>query len=215
MKLFASIVTTGKFRANRDQACLDTWLPKFDGYLFCTDTKSDDHCFVVTDRTDYGSCKGKQLAGFRICEEQFGDCDWYFACGPDTCVNVDNLRYLCNNLTHWAATGLIAIYGEACKCWDKDKNFFYLSGGGGHLMNRATLSKFNIAAKGADDNHDTCSTADVAFGQIAQRGGIPQIHFSLFHSQGIGFYQDDPKKAISYHYIAPEKMKETYEAMTL
>ena len=30
MKLFASIVTTGKFWDNRTKACLETWLPQFE-----------------------------------------------------------------------------------------------------------------------------------------------------------------------------------------
>jgi hypothetical protein len=224
MKLFASIVTTGKFWDNRTKACLETWLPKFDDWLFCTDTKNDEHCFGVTDRTDYGSCKGKQLNGFKICQDKFSDYDWFFACADDTCVNVENLRRYCESLS----LHTLAIFGQGI-FWDfmdtsrrnavwntmgECKNFFYLSGGAGHLMNLATLKVFNETAKTIASNDRTNPCADIAFGEIANIAKISQIESPMFHSQPPGFYpKDDPKKAISYHYISPDKMKETYEAM--
>jgi hypothetical protein len=214
MKILAAIMTTGKFWDSRTKACLETWIPKFDNYILCTDTANNDHAYVTTDQMDYNSHKRKQLEGFRICESKYGDYDWFFACSDDNCVNVDNLRYLCETMSRTPAEYILAIYGEGIKCWDKDKNFLYISGGGGHLMNLATLKEFNKYTKEAEDNNVYSSCGDVCFGQIAAKAKIPQISFSLFHSQNLDFYKDDPKRAISYHYIRPEQMKASYKRMS-
>jgi Fringe-like len=212
MKLFALVVTTARFWENRSMACVDTWLPDFDDYLFCTDANSGPKCAVVTNRADYDSCKIKQVEGLLVCEREHGDFDWYFTCGDDTCVNAKNLRKLCESLL----VDHIAQYGQVQNCFENDKSLHYISGGGGHLMNRKTLTAFNQAMQSCGESSNM---ADVAFGQCARKAKIPQEHCDLFHSQPIFEWDESTrvsvKGAVSYHYIQPEKMKHVYDMMTL
>jgi len=224
--IYILIQGSAKFKNNRLQGCLNTWLSHFENYLVSSDGDlgPDIKHFIATDLNDWHSCPPKLFRGMeKIANDDLG-CKWLFICDDDTFVNYLNLISFCNQLD----ISEDKLYGR-----DMTGNYpfghrqlKFLSGGAGTLMPMRVAKQISNKIKKenwmewlshpsvfpgdwkAHKEYPIHAQADNKLGWVAETMGLEMVNFpNLFHPEPPSKHKKSPEsilECITYHRIMGE-----------
>ena len=223
-EIYVLILGSVKFKSNRLQGCLDTWLPHFKNYLVSSDGDlgSDIKHFIATDLNDWHSCPPKLFRGMeKIANDDLG-CKWLFICDDDTFVNHLNLISFCNQLD----ISEDKLYGKDMtgNYPFKNRQLKFLSGGAGTLMPMRVakqmlneikkenwmdwLSHPSVMPPKHEGEFPVQGVADGKLGWVAETMGLEMVSFpDLFHPEPPAKHKkplESILECITYHRIMKE-----------
>jgi len=199
MKKILYVLLHGSVYKERKNIIKETWGINSD-CLFYSDYEDDEFNVVkISSRTDYHSNEEKHINIVNYLNKNTPNYEWFFFCDDDTFVNTKKLE---SNLDNFDKN---SVHGSVIKCWPKDFNLEYCSGGAGYLIHHTLLKKLiNVPILNT-------GYSDVTLGIFLKENNIKSINHTYFNSQNPNFYNiidDKLREFISFHYI---KTKEEHE----